>query len=207
MFRPSAEQIVTVMQAKGYAVYDTPSIDWNLNLVGIRASDPEPGTFNDTLVLFHRFKGIWELYYYHITTDPSVYYLTHPVNTSGTAILKEGQYKGAYQLDIHNRGRAGGHLALCQRLGPVTVYRDSNRDAKLNLLAGKTERGMFNINIHRTTEDYIQRQRFSAGCQVFADQRQFEDFLLKCKAGEKAFGNKFTYTLLHERDFTLPPTQ
>lgn len=201
MFRPSAEQIIKVMQAKGQAIYDTPEIDWNLNIVGIRAADPEPGTFNDTMTVFHRFRGVWEIYYYHLTTDPSIEYLQHPINGSGTAILKEGQYKGAYKLDIHNRGLAGGHLALCQRLKQVTVYRDSNRDARCNLLDGTTETGMFNINIHRTTDDHVRRQRFSAGCQVFADQRQFDDFILKCKAGQQAFGNKFTYTLLHERDF------
>lgn len=202
MFRPSVEEIIKVMQGKGYTVYDTPTIDWNLNIVGIRANDPEPGSFNDTLAVFHRFRGIWEIYWYHITTEPSIDYLRHPVNSSGAAILKEGQYKGAYKLDTHNRGLANGHLALCQRLQPVTVYRDSNRDEKLNLIDGKTETGMFNINIHRTNEDYIQRQRFSAGCQVFADHRQFDDFILKCKAGQKAFGNKFTYTLLHQRDFS-----
>ena len=201
MFRPSVEKLIEVMQAKGHAVYDTPNIDWNLNIVGIRALDPEPGTFNDTLTVFQRFRGIWEICYYHITTDPSVYYLRHPVNSSGAAILKEGQYKSAYQLDVHNRGLASGHMALCQRLKPVTVYRDSNRDAQLNLIEGKTQTGMFNINIHRTSERYINEQRFSAGCQVFADQRQFADFILKCQEGKKAFGNKFTYTLLHERDF------
>lgn len=201
MFRPSVDKLIEVIKAKGYALYDTPGIDWNLNIVGIRALDPEPGKFNDTLTVFQRFRGIWEIYYYHITTDPSIYYLTHPVNSSGTAILKEGQYKGAYQMDIHNRGRASGHLALCQRLGSVTVYRDSNRDAKLNLKAEKTETGMFSINIHRTTDRYADEQKFSAGCQVFADQRQFNDFILKCKEGKKAFGNKFTYTLLHEKDF------
>uniref|UniRef100_UPI004055C8E8 hypothetical protein n=1 Tax=Candidatus Electronema sp. TaxID=2698783 RepID=UPI004055C8E8 len=201
MIRPSVEKLIEVMKGKGHAVYDTPNMDWNLNIVGIRASDPEPGTFNDTLTVFQRFQGSWEISYYPITTDPSLYYLRHPVNSSGAAILKEGQYKGAYKLDVHNRGLDSGHLALCQRLKPVTVYRDSNRDAKLNLIERKTQSGMFNINIHRTSEDYIQRQRFSAGCQVFAEQRQFADFIRSCQAGEKAFGNKFTYTLLHERDF------
>ena len=201
MFRPSAEQEIEVMKKKGYRIYDPPEIDWNLNIVGIRALDPEPGTFNDTLCVFHRFCGIWEIYYYHITTDPSLQYLQQPINRHGTAILKEGQYRGTYKLDIHNRGLAGGHLALCQRLGEVTVYRDDNRDDKLNLVASTTETGKFGINIHRTTEEYIEKQKFSAGCQVFQDQRQFDDFIMKCKAGMKAFGNKFSYTLLHQSDF------
>lgn len=201
MFRPSVEQVIEVMQAKGYKIYNTPEVDWNLNIVGIRALDPEPGKFNDTLMVFHQFCGLWESYCYHITTDPSIYYLQHPVSSSGTAILKEGQYLGAYTLDIHNRGLKNGHLALCQRLGEVTVYRDSNRDSKLNLTASSTETGKFGINIHRTTEEYVEKQKFSAGCQVFEDQRQFDDFILKCKAGKAAFGNKFTYTLLHQKDF------
>jgi hypothetical protein len=43
------------------------------------------------------------------------------MNAKGTAILKEGQYRATYAIDIHNRGRTGGHKALCQRLGNVTV--------------------------------------------------------------------------------------
>lgn len=205
MFRPSIEQIIAVLNAKQYQIYDTPTIDWNLNIIGIRTVNPTPKKFDDTLAVFHKFRGIWEIYYYHITTDPSIYYLRHPIAAAGTAILKEGQYKGTYQLDIHKRGKAGAHLALCQRLQPVTVYRDNNRDDNLNLIATKTQTGMFGINIHRgplSSNLNVDNWKFSAGCHVFADQRQFSDFLLKCKAGEKAFGNKFTYTLLHQRDFT-----
>jgi hypothetical protein len=205
MFRPSIQQLIDVLNAKQYEIYNTPTIDWNLNIVGIRSIDPTPETFNDTLVVFHKFRSVWEIYYYHITTDPSVYYLKHPINAAGTAILKEGQYKGAYKLDIHKRGQAGAHLALCQRLGSVTVYRDNNRDSKLNLTTNKTQTGMFGINLHRgslTSNLDVTNWKFSAGCQVFADRRQFDDFMLKCKAGEKVFGNKFTYTLLHQRDFS-----
>jgi hypothetical protein len=43
------------------------------------------------------------------------------MNAKGTAILKEGQYRATYAIDIHNRGRTGGHKALCQRPGNVTV--------------------------------------------------------------------------------------
>jgi hypothetical protein len=206
MFRPSVTQIIAVLNAKQYQIYDNPAIDWNLNIVGIRSFNQKPEKFDDTLTVFHKFRGIWEIYYYHITTDPSLYYLGHPIAASGgTAILKEGQYKGVYQLDIHKRGQPGAHLALCQRLGPVTVYRDSNRDDKLNLIASKTDTGMFGINIHRGSmgsDLNITNWNFSAGCQVFADKRQFDDFILKCKTGAKAFENKFTYTLLHERDFS-----
>jgi hypothetical protein len=37
------------------------------------------------------------------------------MNSKGCAILKEGQYKGVYEIDLHN----GKYEAICQRLGPV----------------------------------------------------------------------------------------
>jgi hypothetical protein len=45
-----------------------------------------------------------------------------------------------YKLDHH----AGKYLALCQRNGPVKVYRDSNRDQVLNW-TGDTREGMYDF--------------------------------------------------------------
>ena len=205
MIRPSVDAIIDVMNAKGYRVYDTPGVDYNLNIVGIRSFNPQPREFDDTLVIFHRFRGVWDIYNWHITTDPGIFYLLNPpADRPGTAILKEGQYRGVYKIDIHGRGRPGSHLALCQRLGNVTVYRDSNRDDSLNLIPGTEQTGKFGINIHkaRSSDTPLFNWKASAGCQVFADHRQFNQFMQMCKFGRDAFGNKFTYTLLHERDFS-----
>lgn len=202
MFRPTVERILNVMQAKGYKVFDSPDVDWNLNIVGVRASPVGADSFDDTLTVFHKFMGVWDIAYYPVTTDPSSYYLKNPINKKGTAILKEGQYRSAYKLDIHKRGRKGAHKALCQRSGNVVVYRDRNYDTTLDMDA--TDTGMFGINIHRgpMNGDYETRNDvYSAGCQVFADRRHFSDFLQKCEFGEMAFGNSFTYTLLNQADF------
>lgn len=204
MIRPAVDNIITVMKSRNYKVYDTPSVDWNLNLVGIRANSLKPEKFDDTLIVFHRFLGEWDVTYYPITTDPSLYYLRYPVNPKGTAILAEGQYRGTYKIDIHNRGRRGGHTALCQRLKNVTVYRDSDKDATLDIHPETMETGSFGINIHRGPRGgnwEPKNTRYSAGCQVFADDRHFSEFMQKCEYGKEAFGNSFTYTLLHERDF------
>jgi len=203
MFRPSVQQLIEVMQAKDYVVYDTPEIDYNLNIVGVRSLNPKPDQFDDTLLIFHRFRGLWDIYYWHITTDPSIFYLHQPIVAEGTAILKEGQYRGVYKIAFHY-SRFNTHRAVCQRLGNVTVYRDNNRDDYLNLIPGEEQTGRFGINIHRasstvTVPDNI--GKYSAGCQVFADPRQFRQFMQMCENGKNAFGNKFTYTLLHERDF------
>lgn len=201
MITPKVEQIIQVMNSKGYRVYDTDTVDWNLNIVGIRNRDKSNKTFDDTLIVFHKFMGNWHISYYPITTDPSDYYLRiRPINKKGTAILKEGQYKGAYAIDLHNNR----YYALCQRLAPVTVYRDKKRDGKLDFDEATLETGLFGINIHKGPKNGNWDSKntiYSAGCQVFADSRHFNEFMEKCRNGEKSFGNKFTYTLLNENDF------
>lgn len=200
MITPTINNILGVMNSKGYRVYNTPTVDWNINIVGIRNKALQHQKFDDTLVVFHNFMGNWHIAYYPITTDPSSYYLRNPVNKNGTAILVEGQYTGTHCIDIYNDR----YEALCQRLGNLKVYRDNNRDGNLNTDPAKIETGMFGINIHKGplngdwNTDNIQ---FSAGCQVFADSKHFDEFMLKCKNSRNAFGNKFTYTLLNERDF------
>ncbi len=201
MITPTVKKIIEVMNSKGYRFYDTDSVDWNLNIVGIRNRNKDNKTFDDTLVVFHKFMGNWHISYYPITTDPSDYYLRiKPINKKGTAILKEGQYQGTYAIDKHNDK----YYALCQRLAPVTVYRDKNKDSKLDFDEATLDTGFHGINIHKGPKNGNWDSKntiYSAGCQVFADSRHFNEFMEKCRNGEKSFGNKFTYTLLNENDF------
>ncbi|MBX3252515.1 MAG: hypothetical protein KF862_00130 [Chitinophagaceae bacterium] len=188
------------MNKKQYRVYTTDNVEWNLNIIGIRNKANSPVAFDDTLVVFHKFMDHWYITHYPITTDPSIHYLLHPGPKAGTAILKEGQYKGVYTIDKHN----GKYDALCQRMGDVVVYRDNNKDGKLNMNESTTQTGRFGINIHKGPNNGnfdSKNTIYSAGCQVFADSRHFAEFMLKCKNGASAFGNKFTYTLLNEKDF------
>ena len=200
MQRPSVERLLAAMERKQYRVFNTPGVDWNLNIVGIRNRSDSPAKFDDLLAVFHQFMGNWDVAYYPVTTDPSDKYLREPVNVKGTAILCEGQYPKSHAIGMHKAGKKGAHKALCQ-VSPVTVFRDNTRDGKLNYVDPDT--GMFGINIHRgpmNGDMDSDNSVFSAGCQVFADRRHFDEFMLKCLHGADAFGNSFTYTLLNERD-------
>lgn len=191
------------MQSKEYRIYDNDAVDWNLNIVGIRNANLIPDRFDDTLLIFHKFLGEWYIDYYPVTTDPSIYYLLNPANEvkhKGTAILMEGQYAGAYCIAKHRNS----YYALCQNLGGVKVFRDNDRNGSLDIDPGTIEQGFFGINLHKGPKNgnwETKNTNYSAGCQVFADSRHFSEFMLKCRNGEKSFGNKFTYTLLNERDF------
>lgn len=186
--------ILQTLKAKRYHIYTRP---FELNIVGIRSDSTAPNRFDDELHLFFKNKnGVWMHYSASATTDPGTYWLRNPLSEQGTAILKEGQYKDAYQIGLHR----GKYNAMVQRL-PVVVIRDYDRDAVLDFWNGTTQAGMFGINIHRASVNGTTKfiDRYSAGCQVFATVKDFDQFMQLAKEHRRLYGNQFTYTLIDKR--------
>ena len=179
-----------------YRVFRSDTKNYNLNIVGIRNENSEPNKFDDELCVFWRFNNKWTLKKYTITTDPGLTYLKDPLSKDGTAILKEGQYNGAYRLGKHQ----GKYEALVQSK-PVTVIRDFNRDNKLDFSSGKHQTGIFGINIHRSSpiNESVLVNKWSAGCQVFARINEYNEFLGICKQAIGEWSNEFTYTLINKK--------
>jgi hypothetical protein len=196
-FSPTLDSTLTVMHQKGYVVFRN-EVGFDLNIVGIRTKELQANQFDDFITVFYRMHREWIFNIFKCTTDPGTYWLEHPMQEIGSAILKEGQYRRAFRIGKHK----GKYTALVQN-SPLTVIRDANRDRILDLDAGYEKTGMFHINIHRASSwhESIQIDKWSAGCQVLCDPNQFKFFMDLCKRGRQAFGNSFTYTLLHERDF------
>ena len=191
------KDIIRVMTLKGYSVFQNDSMPLNLNYVGIR-DITSVNTFNDWLVMFWKYRGQWSGFYRPGTTDPGTYYLENPMNSLGTAILKEDQYRGAWKLGLHQ----GKYEALVQRK-EVTVIRDANKDGVLDLDAGTEETGFFGINHHRANakNESVQVDKWSAGCQVTADPHLYDIFMQLCKESAEIWGEGLTYTLLNVDDF------
>ena len=192
------QDIVATMRSKGYIVNTKP---YQLNVVGIRSSNVTSLYYDDQIAFFwYNDKGKLEGKISPATTDPSVYYLRdNPMNREGTAILKSGQYVDTYAIDSHR----GKYLALCQRLKPVTVIRDADRNDLLNFFA-ETSTGMYGINIHRSSYGKSNELIIgpdSAGCQVFQNPEDFMEMMKAAEISKNKYGNKFTYTLIDERDF------
>ena len=172
----------------------------NLTLVGIRATDTDANTFNDLLcVLYEDAAGKLQMQTYPITTDPGLYYRQHPIHVDGTAILKPGHYTACWQIGAHQ----GKYIALVQR-GPMTVYRDRNKDGKLDLT--NEQSGYFGINLHRTgvNAHSLITDKVSAGCQVFANADDFDAVMALAQQSAAKHGNRFSYTLLDEVDVCQP---
>lgn len=194
MVFPTVDQLIAVLQKKGYAVFTNGS--FNLNIVGIRSSRAATNKFTDTLCVFYKDAGVWRIHRYPCTTAPGWYYLENGL-AKGTAILKPGQYRGAFKRGLHK----GQYTALVQNK-PLTVYRDRNRDHTLDYENPDT--GMFGINIHRATANGVSSQvnNWSAGCTVIASSNDFSDFMNLTRIQESmGLGNMFTYTLIEEADF------
>lgn len=189
--------IVKAIIGKSFQVYTRP---FELNIVGIRSDNTLAGKFDDQIhVFFKNSGGSWIHYAFNATTDPGTYWLKSPMHPQGTAILAQGQYRGAYQIGLHK----GKYYALVQR-APVTVLRDYDRNAILDFMNGRQDTGLFGINIHRASINgtTVEVDKYSAGCQVLANINQFNLFMQLCEKHRQLYGNSFTYTLIDKRAFS-----
>lgn len=188
--------MISSLKALNYQIFEKP---FELNIVGVRADSTVPNKFDDHIYVFFKGgDGKWDGYKYPATTDTGTYWLKNPMSSGGSALLKEGQYINAYRRGLHK----GQYPALVQSK-PITIYRDYNRDAILDFNNGKETTGLYGINIHRAsaTTPSEQVDRWSAGCQVFQDPKDFQHFMNIITKAENTNGNNFTYTLIDERAY------
>lgn len=181
--------LLDLVAEKGYAVFKKGK--YNLNIIGLRTSGSDANTFNDRLCVVYKDDKGWVTRTWEGTTDPGLYWREHPMNVNGTAILCEGQYRGAYKIGKHR----GKYDALVQTGGRVTVWRDNNKDEKLDMESPQD--GYFGINLHKAGTNSTSVDKWSAGCQVWANEDDFEEFMKICKKQVETNGWKtFTYTLI-----------
>lgn len=191
------ETIEKAVKDKGYLWFENG--DYNLNIVGVRnmtKGNKATNLFDDWIVLAYKVKGEWNFHSFKATTEPSTHYLKSPLNKNGTAIVKPSQYRSAYALGLH----AGQYEALRQ-VGELRIYRDNDRDGEYDYV---NETSSFNdgINIHRASKhgESIYIDKWSAGCQVIANVKDWNIFISLVKKSATLWGNKFTYTLITTDD-------
>ena len=143
-------------------------------------------------------KGKEDLKIFPNTTNPGVYWLNHPMNKMGAAVLKPGQWEDCWSRGQHIKPS---HRALRQT-GKITVYRDNDKNDTYDLNEANENTGLFGINIHGSGRKYPSKQigRWSAGCQVFSNWEHKEFVMDVCDNFKSHTGNKFTYTLIDEVD-------
>jgi hypothetical protein len=193
------EQIKRTVITKGYAWFnDAANKGYDVNIVGVRNSSTGKkvtNLFDDVITLsFKDDKGVWQFFEWANTTEPGKKGVQQFHNVNGVARLVPGQYRATYTIAKHQ----GKYDALCQRLQPVKVFRDADRDLEYD--EANTDTGMFGINIHKAGQDSTWVENWSEGCQVFKRVKDFDIFMKICKTAAKIHGNHFSYTLIESKD-------
>lgn len=109
------------------------------------------------------------------TTTPGHYYVYNPVTSggiTGAAVAKEQQVLGSHKFVSNSNWKSLWLGApYFQQVKPIVVYRDGNKDTKIDKVNAQT--GLFGINFHRAGLGSIV-DRWSAGCQVVPDAHWFK---------------------------------
>jgi len=200
------EQIMNVVEGKGYKYFhDNNNKSYDVNIIGIRNSKTNgrvTNAFDDLMTIAYKnADGEWMYHEYPCTTDPGTHWVENILNPDGVAILKPGQYRGSHKLRLHQ----GKYLALGQKK-PMKLYRDANLDGKYDLIEESVKEELVGINIHRATGrtggKSTRVDKWSAGCQVIADNDDWHEFLDICQAAREIHGNSFSYTLIESKDIS-----
>jgi hypothetical protein len=196
------EQIQKAVESKGYKWFE--GGDYNLNIVGVRNSDTNnevTNKFDDKLTVSYSVGGEMKYLEFKATTDPGQHWEKNLLNKDGVAILVPNQYRGSHEIRKHQ----GKYEALCQKK-PVKVYRDNNKDGKYDMLEENIQEGIFGINIHKAgnlVNGSTQIDKWSAGCQVFSKETDFEQLMDLAYKAKDLYGNSFTYTLIESKDIVV----
>jgi len=186
MITLSTEQFLKVFELLEYSVArEVPNKPYNLNIVGVRNSFGRVNHFDDSINIYYEQDGKWVHQAFKATTYPGIPSLLKPINPKGSAILKTGQYQ-------YKKGKHKGQYDALVQHGPVTVYRDNNRDLIYNSLNEET--GFFGINIHKASLYTKVVGPDSYGCQVIKEG--FDNFMSVINRSLNYRENKFTYTLV-----------
>ena len=216
MISRSFEQIKKVILDKGYKLFENGN--YNINIIAVRENDVFENTFSDTLYLLYKVAGIWKVKTYKFTTlagtkgfggekNPLTKAQTGTAN-DGVAIIKEGQYLGAFEYTVNPSGNYPFQKYLKQVV-PFTYYRDNDRNGVITRTSPQETRNNqthFHVMSNYGDIDYINTDyvAYSQGC-VGTNHHYFFNIEIGImpilERGVKLFGTKFSFTMLHGSDF------
>jgi len=196
------DRVYAAMLRKGYSVDEGADVV-NIAYVAGVSEDGVPNAnrtnaFDDVRVIFRVVNGkpvllgAWQA-----TIETGKHYTENPIVQGGAARIAFGQYK-AWQVGFHR----GQYEALVQTGGPVTVYRDANKD--YNREGDIKQTGYFGINQHHAynaPKDDIGAH--SAGCLVGRMIKGHQEFMAFVKSDRRYQANKafvFSTAVLEAKD-------
>jgi hypothetical protein len=183
--------ILQEVKKHGFKVFTGP---FDMNIVGVRNPHGEINKFDDKIFVVYQDQDLnWICKSYAATTDAGLYFMNKPMRAAGTAVLIDPyQYRGIFTIGKHR----GVYDCLVQTK-PMPVWRDSNKN---DIIDEFTIGSATAIQIHRASSKWRSQrvEKWSAGCQVIADPKDFQDFMyhVTLQLKHHPTWRSFTYTLI-----------
>lgn len=191
----TTEQIKRVFARKKYKFFENG--DYNLNIILVRKDDVFTDKFTDLLLLVYKEKGQFVIKEFNATTKAGRYGVQNPITVNGitgVAVLKEGQYLGAYQFvnSSANKWKA----PYFKQIKPITVYRDADKDGFIDRV--KEQTGIFGIQGHQMGAGNV-IYNWSIGCWG-TPLKQWRQITAIAQKSAAIYGDKFTITLISQNE-------
>lgn len=205
------ENLKKICQKKGYAFFENG--DYNLNIIAVRENDNFENEFSDTLYVAYKVKGVWELYTSVWTTlagtlgfggekNPLTGQFTG-TGVDGVAVILEGQYRGAFRFE---NNLSWLNFPYLRQVKPLKYLRDNDKNGLITR-NGKVYEANYQTHLHRMTNDNVTRNQvntiteaWSQGCNG-SPHPNFKELINLVTLSSQIYGNIFTYTMLHRKDF------
>jgi hypothetical protein len=169
-----ANKYIKLLAANGYKAFTDDTKNYNVNLLAIRQINHITNNFDDLLVVFWKYKGLWTIKEFTCTTKPGFSYFdsSYIKKLGGVAMLVAGEYK--YHLGFHQ-----GKYEALRQAEPVRVYRLTS--IHNNRLYTRIEPLVSSINIHRSNINGKSKKvnKWSAGCVVLNVRYELFMYIMK----------------------------
>jgi hypothetical protein len=188
--------IKDVLDKKGYAFFTEGEL--NMNLIYERKDDVFDNRHTDICHQIYKENGIWKHDRYNCSTLAGRHWVQNFFNGDGkgTGVLKENQYRGAY-LWVDNWTNFHRSPCLVQT-GFVEVLRDKDKNNRIDRNGLVERRNDVGINCHWAEGGDV--DRWSAACMVHPIPIYY-DWAEGIRKSARAWGNRFSLTLIHSNDF------
>lgn len=217
MTKPTLEQVKDVMLAKGYKFFEQG--DFNLNLIAIRMDDKFDNQFSDILIIPHKVHGEWVMPSFGFTTLAGTLGKGGAFNpltaaetgsgVDGTAVILEGQYLQG--LIYQKNGNRYPFIEYLKQNRKYKYLRDNDKDADVDRDSVKQE-DIFFTHWHpmspiiggvptKSKQVNYNGAAWSQGCMGSDADTWYNGILPIIRQAVKIWGNVFSPTILHAKDF------
>ena len=146
--------------------------NFNLNFIWVRNDLVATNHFTDDLYIAYKEAGVEKVLNIKCTTKPglnkSLYNPLTVEGVTGTAVIKKGQYRGAWEFRDTYDGFS--KYPYFHQIKPINYYRDGNKDTKIDLVQEQDNKifgtfwhRMSNIGDKRKIEE-LTVDNWSLGC-------------------------------------------